>query len=160
MAVYYQADSAVVIGDVTVGEEASIWHGAIARGDMAPITIGKKSNIQDGCILHVDTGYPLVIGERCTVGHGVILHGCTLGDDVLVGMGAIILNGARIGEGSLIGAGALVLEGQDIPPHSIVVGSPAKVRHQVNDEQKENMVRGMSFYVAEAKASLPEVSLA
>lgn len=159
MGVYYQAPSAVVIGDVRIGEDASVWHGAIIRGDMEPITIGKKTNIQDGSILHVDTDHPLNIGDRCTVGHGVILHGCILEDDVLIGMGATVLNGARIGKGSLVGAGALVLEGQDIPAGSIVMGSPAKVRREVTQEQADDMARGMAYYVEEAKASLPAVPL-
>ena len=122
------APGAMVVGRVSLQEGVSVWFNAVIRGDLADINVGAGSNIQDGCILHVDDGYPLTLGEAVTVGHGAILHGCTIEDDVLVGMGATILNGARIGRGSLVAAGALVREGEEIPPFSLVAGVPAGVK--------------------------------
>lgn len=121
------APDANVIGNVLVQTGASIWFGSTLRGDNEPIVVGPGSNVQEGCIFHTDPGFPLSIGANCTVGHGVILHGCTLGDLVLVGMGATVMNGAVIGAGSLIGAGALVTEGTEVPPNSLVLGAPGKV---------------------------------
>ncbi|NKB28302.1 MAG: gamma carbonic anhydrase family protein [Rhodobacteraceae bacterium] len=121
------APDANVIGNVRVHAGASIWFGSTLRGDNEPIVVGPGSNVQEGCIFHTDPGFPLTIGANCTVGHGVILHGCTLGDLVLVGMGATVMNGAVIGAGSLIGAGALVTEGTEVPPNSLVLGAPGKV---------------------------------
>src|ERR671914_1987728 len=120
------------MGDVTLGEDASIWYGAVLRGDMAPIVIGAQSNIQDGTIVHVDEGVPCTVGRRVGVGHRVILHGCTIEDDCLIGMGSIILNGARIGRGSVIAAGAVVPEGMQVPPGSLVMGVPGRIVRPVD----------------------------
>jgi carbonic anhydrase/acetyltransferase-like protein (isoleucine patch superfamily) len=119
---YYVAESAQVIGNVILQEGVGIWFGAVLRGDNEPITVGTGSNIQENCVLHTDMGYPLVIGQGCTIGHSAILHGCTIGNNSLVGMGATVLNGAQIGENCLIGAGALVTEGKVIPDNSLVMG--------------------------------------
>ena len=126
------APGAHVIGQVTLGAHASVWFGAVIRGDTDPITIGDGSNIQENCVLHADPGYPLSIGSGCTIGHKVMLHGCTIGDDTLVGMNATILNGAKIGKGCLIGAGALITENKEIPDGSLVMGAPGKVIRQLD----------------------------
>ncbi len=131
------APSADVVGDVVMGACSSIWYQAVLRGDGDPIRIGRCSNIQDGCILHTDKGYPIVIGDYVTIGHGAIIHGCTIGDNTLIGMGAIILNGAEIGKNCLIGAGALVTQGVKIPDGMMVLGSPAKVRRVLTSEEIE-----------------------
>jgi len=123
---YWIAPTATVIGKVTLGEDCGIWFGAVLRGDNDRIALGARSNVQEGSTLHTDLGFPLAIGEDCTIGHNAILHGCTIGAGSLVGMGAIVLNGARIGAGCLVGAGALVTEGKSFPDHSLIVGSPAK----------------------------------
>jgi carbonic anhydrase/acetyltransferase-like protein (isoleucine patch superfamily) len=135
----YVAPSADIIGEVTLGEGVSVWFNATIRGDLEPITIGKGSNIQDNCTVHVDTGSPVVVGENVTVGHQVILHGCTVGDNSLIGMGAIILNGARIGKNSIVGAGALVTEGKEFPDGSLIIGSPAKAVREVRPEEIEQI---------------------
>lgn len=128
------APTACVTGDVTIGEGSSVWHGASVRGDCGSITIGRYSNIQDACVCHCTTGGPgLVVGDRVSVGHGAILHSCTVEDGVLIGMGAVILDGARIGKGSIIAANAVVLEGAEIPAGSLVAGVPGKVRRQVDE---------------------------
>lgn len=146
------ADSAEVIGQVRLGENASVWFGAIVRGDQPePVTIGARSNIQDGSVLHADAGLPLTIGEDVTVGHKVILHGCTVGDGTLIGMGAVVLNGAVIGKGCLIGAGALVTERQQIPDGSLVVGSPAVVKRQLSPEQQQRLALSAAHYVHNAR---------
>jgi len=124
----FVADNATVRGDVTLGERSSVFFGAVLRGDRAPITIGSGTNIQDNCVVHVDYDYPVVVGQNVTVGHGAILHGCTVGDNTLIGMGAIVLNGAQVGSNCLIGAGALVPQHAVIPDGSLAFGSPAKVR--------------------------------
>jgi carbonic anhydrase/acetyltransferase-like protein (isoleucine patch superfamily) len=145
------APGAVVLGDVTLGKDASVWYNSVVRGDMAPIAIGESSNIQDLSMVHVDAGVPCTIGARVGVGHRVILHGCTVEDDCLVGMGAILLNGVHVGKGSVIGAGALLTEGMRIPPGSLVVGLPAKVVRPV-DEALTARIRGTwEHYVAEAR---------
>jgi len=123
----FVAPSADVIGAVKVDEGASIWFGAVLRADLAPITIGRSSNVQDGCVIHVELEHPTTIGDFVTVGHGAVIHGSTIGNRVLIGMGAIILNGARIGDGALIGAGAVVTPGTDVPPNAMVLGTPGKV---------------------------------
>ena len=120
------------MGDVTLGEESSVWYGAVLRGDMAPIVIGARSNIQDGTIVHVDEGFPCSIGERVGVGHRVILHGCTVEEDCLVGMGSVLLNGVRIGRGSVVAAGAVVPEGMQVPPGSLVMGVPGRIVRRVD----------------------------
>ena len=123
----YIAPSADIIGEVSIGEKSSIWHQAVLRGDVNKIVVGSYTNIQDGSIVHVAEAFPTIIGNNVTIGHGAIVHGCTIKDGAFIGMGAIILDGAIIGEGSLIGAGALVTEGKEIPPYSLVVGIPGKV---------------------------------
>jgi carbonic anhydrase/acetyltransferase-like protein (isoleucine patch superfamily) len=129
------APSADLIGDVRLGREVGIWFGAVIRADNTPIVLGDRTNIQEGAMLHSDPGVPLTLGEDCTIGHHAILHGCTIGDRVLVGMGATVLNHAVIGEDSLIGAGALVTEGKSFPPRSLIVGSPARAVRALTDEQ-------------------------
>jgi carbonic anhydrase/acetyltransferase-like protein (isoleucine patch superfamily) len=126
--------NAEVAGEVRLAASASVWFSATLRGDLAGITVGTGSNVQDGATLHVDTGLPLTIGERVTIGHNAVLHGCTVGDDCLIGMGAVVLSGAVIGPGSIVGAGALVTEGKSFPPRSVILGSPAKAVRNVDDE--------------------------
>jgi carbonic anhydrase/acetyltransferase-like protein (isoleucine patch superfamily) len=133
--------TAVLIGRVRLAEAASIWWGAVLRGDNELLDIGAGSNVQDGCVLHTDMGFPMTIGAGCTVGHKAILHGCVLEDNVLVGMGATVLNGARIGRNSLVGANALVPEGRQIPENSLVVGMPAKVVRTLTDAEVEGLKR-------------------
>ena len=131
----FVADNATVRGDVTLGERSSVFFGAVLRGDRAPITIGSGTNIQDNCVVHVDYDYPVVVGQNVTVGHGAILHGCTIGDNTLVGMGAIVLNGAVVGRDCIIAAGALVTQGAVIPDGSMVMGAPARVRRPLTPEE-------------------------
>lgn len=131
------APNASVIGETTLGEGVSVWFGAVLRGDIAPVRVGKGSNIQDNSVLHVGDTDPCIIGENVVVGHNVILHGCTVEDDCLIGMGAIVLNKAVIGHGSVVGAGALVTQGMVIPPYSLVLGSPAKVRRELTEEERQ-----------------------
>ena len=141
---YWIAPNASVIGDVVLGEDCGIWFGATLRGDNETISIGARSNIQEASTLHTDMGFPLDIGEDCTIGHNAILHGCTIGDGSLVGMGAIVLNGAKIGRGCLVGAGALVTEGKLFPDGSLIVGSPAKVIRTLDagDDRRLEIIRG------------------
>jgi carbonic anhydrase/acetyltransferase-like protein (isoleucine patch superfamily) len=146
------APGAFVIGDVHLGEDSSVWYGAVLRGDTEPIRIGARTNIQDGCILHTDPGYPATVGEGCVVGHNAVVHGCEIGDDCLVGMGATILNGARIGDGSIVAAGAVVPEGREFPPRSLIVGIPAKRVSDVNEEQTADIERGVRVYIERASA--------
>ena len=145
------APSAQVMGQVSVGAGASIWFGTVVRGDTERITIGADSNIQDASVLHADAGQPLVIGERVTVGHQAMLHGCTVGDESLIGIGAIVLNGAKIGKNCLVGAGALVTEGKEFPDGSMILGSPAKVVRQLSPEEIEGLRRSAQHYVDNAK---------
>lgn len=145
------ADSAQVIGAVTLGPDASVWFGTVVRGDTEHITIGAGSNIQDASVLHADHGMPLVVGERVTVGHQVMLHGCTIGDESLIGIGAVILNGAKIGRNCLVGAGALVTEGKEFPDGSMILGSPAKVVRQLTPEQIEGLRRSAQHYIDNAQ---------
>ncbi|MEQ8896698.1 MAG: gamma carbonic anhydrase family protein [Roseovarius sp.] len=128
------APDANLIGKVILEEGASVWFCATLRGDNEPITIGRGSNVQENCVLHTDMGFPLTVGENCTIGHKVMLHGCTLGNNTLIGMGATILNGAKIGNNCLIGAGALITEGKEIPDGSLVMGAPGKVVRQLDDK--------------------------
>jgi carbonic anhydrase/acetyltransferase-like protein (isoleucine patch superfamily) len=144
------APGAYVVGDVHLGEESSVWYGAVLRGDTEPIRIGARTNIQDGCVLHADPGYPALIGEDCVIGHKAIVHGCEIENGCLVGMGAIILNGARIGEGSIVAAGALVPENKEFPAKSLIVGIPAKPVKEVTEEQTEDIARGVRTYVERA----------
>lgn len=133
--VYYKADSAVLVGDVSIGEGSSVFYHSVIRADDAPIRIGCYTNIQDNCVLHISPWQDMTIGDCVSVGHGAILHGCTIEDRVLVGMGAIVMNGVHIGSGSLVGAGALIPENMEIPPYSLVLGSPARVVGTVSEEQ-------------------------
>ncbi len=145
------ADSAQVMGSVTVGENASVWFGVVVRGDTDRITIGAGSNIQDASVLHADMGVPLTIGANVTVGHQVMLHGCTIGDESLIGIGAIVLNGAKIGKNCLVGAGSLVTEGKEFPDGSMILGSPAKAVKQLSAEQIEGLRRSARNYVLNAQ---------
>ncbi|GAB3189490.1 gamma carbonic anhydrase family protein [Hydrogenophaga aquatica] len=147
----FVADSAQVIGRVTLGEDSSVWFGTVIRGDTDNITVGKGSNIQDASVLHADAGFPLTIGENVTVGHQVMLHGCTIGDESLIGIGAVVLNGARIGKHCLVGAGSLVTEGKEFPDGSMILGSPAKVVRQLTPEQIEGLRRSARHYVENAR---------
>ena len=131
----YVADSASVIGKVTVEANASVWFGVTIRGDNERITIGENSNVQEGSVMHTDMGFPLVLGKNVTVGHQAMLHGCTVGDGALIGIQAVVLNGARIGKGCLVGAGALVTEGKEFPDHSLILGSPAKAVRTLTEEE-------------------------
>ena len=148
----FVAPGAFVIGKVTLGDEASVWYGAVLRGDTEPIRIGARTNVQDGCVLHADPGYPAVVGDGCVVGHNAVVHGCEIGDGCLIGMGATILNGAKIGEGSVVAAGALVPEGKEFPPRSLIVGVPAKRVREVTEEQAKDIARGARAYVERAAA--------
>lgn len=145
------ADNAQVMGDVSIGEGASVWFGTTVRGDTDTITIGAGSNVQDGSVLHADDGVPLNIGENVTVGHQVMLHGCTIGDESLIGIGAIVLNGAKIGKNCLVGAGSLVTEGKEFPDGSMILGSPARVVRQLTPEQIEGLRRSAEHYRANAE---------
>jgi carbonic anhydrase/acetyltransferase-like protein (isoleucine patch superfamily) len=142
------APNAVVVGKVTLEENASVWFGAIVRGDVEAITIGQNSNVQDGAVLHADHGIPLVIGANVTVGHLAMLHGCTIGDNSLIGIGAVILNGAKIGKNCIIGAKALIAEGKEIPDNSMVVGAPGRVIREVSDGQVMGLQASAAHYVA------------
>jgi carbonic anhydrase/acetyltransferase-like protein (isoleucine patch superfamily) len=147
----YIAPGAVVLGDVTIGERSSIWFGAVVRGDSAPICIGSDTNVQDGSILHADLGFPCTIGDRVTLGHGAIVHGATVEDDCLIGMRAVVMNGAKIGRGSVVAVGSIVTEGTEVPPSSVVMGQPAKVKRQVTDRDAERIRHAAEHYVAAAK---------
>lgn len=144
------APDAQVMGNVTLGQGASVWFGVVIRGDGEPIRIGARTNIQDLSVLHTDPGHPVTIGDGCTIGHRAILHGCTLEDNVLIGMGATILNGARIGAGSLIGAGALITEGKEIPPGSLVMGAPGRVVRTLDDAAQDRLRASADHYAANA----------
>jgi carbonic anhydrase/acetyltransferase-like protein (isoleucine patch superfamily) len=145
------ADTAVLIGQVDLDAEASVWFGAVLRGDNEIIAVGSRSNIQDNAVLHTDRGFPLSIGVGCTIGHKAMLHGCTIGDNTLVGMGATILNGARIGSNCLIGANALVTEGKTIPDNSLVVGAPGKVLRSLDEDAVLKLRRSAETYVGKAR---------
>lgn len=146
------AATACVMGRVTFGENASVWYGAVIRGDVEDIIIGSRSNIQDTAVIHADAGLPTIIGEDVTVGHGAIVHGATIGDGSLVGMRATVLNGAKVGKGCIIGANALVTERMEIPDFSLVLGSPAKVVKQLSEAQATMVKMGVAHYVENAKA--------
>lgn len=141
------APNAVVIGDVVLAHDASVWFGAVLRGDNERITVGEGSNVQENCVLHTDMGFPLRIGAGVTVGHGAILHGCTVEDGALIGMGAVVLNGARIGRNCVIGAKALVTEGKTIPDNAVVMGAPGRVVSEVTEEQAARIRLGAAHYV-------------
>jgi carbonic anhydrase/acetyltransferase-like protein (isoleucine patch superfamily) len=146
------APSATLVGDVHLADESSVWFGAVIRGDNEPIRIGRQSNVQENAVLHADPGYPLLIGERVTIGHQVMLHGCTIGDESLIGIQAVVLNGARIGRHCLVGAGALVTEGKSFPDGSLIIGTPAKVARPLSEAEIESLRRSAASYVERAKA--------
>lgn len=155
------ADSAQVMGDVVLGEEVGIWFGVVVRGDTASIRIGDRTNIQDLSVLHADVGMPLTIGSGVTVGHQAMLHGCTIGDDSLIGIGAIVLNGAKIGKACLVGAGALVTEGKEFADGSMIIGSPARVVRELSPEQLQGLRLSAQHYVDNAqrfKATLHKIA--
>jgi carbonic anhydrase/acetyltransferase-like protein (isoleucine patch superfamily) len=133
------ADNATVLGDAEIGAGSGVWFGAVVRADTESIRIGRDTNIQDNCVLHADPGAPLTIGDRVSIGHVAVLHGCTVESDVLIGMGAILMNHARIGSGSLVAAGAVVVEGTVVPPGSLVAGVPGKVRRELTDDELEHV---------------------
>lgn len=141
------APNATVLGRVTIGEAASVWFGAVIRAELDTVTIGDRSNIQDGAIVHVDEGYPVTIGRNVTVGHRAVIHGATVGDNCIVGIGAILLNGATIGANSIVAAGALVPEGKTYPPNSLLMGMPAKVARTLSDEEAARVATGADHYV-------------
>lgn len=145
------ADSSTVVGDVTIGKNASVWFGATIRGDMAPVTIGNNTNIQENAVIHVDFEFPTVIGNNITVGHAAIVHGASVGDNSLIGMRAVLLNGAVVGQNCIIGAGTIVVEGQVIPDNSIVIGVPAKVAKPVTQELLDRTLEGVQIYVNYAR---------
>jgi carbonic anhydrase/acetyltransferase-like protein (isoleucine patch superfamily) len=147
----YLAPGARVIGRVTLEAESSVWFNAVLRGDVDEIVIGSGSNVQDGTVIHCDNGFPVTVGRNVTIGHSCIIHGCTIGDNVLVGMGTTILNGAKIGENCLIGAGSLITEGKEFPPGSVIMGRPAKVVRQVGERELEMIRRGAEAYRQNAR---------
>lgn len=145
------APSADVIGDAQLGDEASVWFGAVIRADNTPIVVGARSNVQEGAMMHSDPGAPLTVGEGCTIGHHAILHGCTVGNNVLIGMGATVLNHAVIGDDCLVGAGALVTEGKTFPPGSLIVGAPAKAVRELSPQAIAGLRMSAASYVARAR---------
>jgi carbonic anhydrase/acetyltransferase-like protein (isoleucine patch superfamily) len=144
---FWVAPTAVIIGKVILDEDASVWFGSVIRGDNEPIRIGPRSNVQEGCVLHTDPGFPLTIEADCTIGHMVMLHGCTIGRGSLIGIGSILLNGVRIGEECLVGANTLIPEGKEIPPRSMVLGSPGKIVRQLTDEDVARFAGAAGRYV-------------
>ncbi len=144
---YFIAPGAQVIGRVTLAEDTGVWFGAVLRGDNEPVSIGWRSNVQDCAVLHTDTGFALSVGTNCTIGHSAILHGCTIADECLIGMGATVMNGARIGAGSIVGAGALVTEGKQFPPGSLIVGSPARLVRTLDEAARAMILAAAERYV-------------
>ncbi|MDO5825252.1 MAG: gamma carbonic anhydrase family protein [Methanosphaera sp.] len=140
-------DGAKVVGDVKLNDNVSVWYNAVVRGDQAPISVDENSNIQDNCVVHVSKNYPVKIGKNVSIGHGAIIHGCTIADNVLIGMGAIILNGAKISKNCLVGAGALVTENKEFPEGSLIIGSPAKAVRQLSEEQIKGIQENVDEYV-------------
>jgi carbonic anhydrase/acetyltransferase-like protein (isoleucine patch superfamily) len=144
---YWVAESAAVIGKVRLLPDTSVWYGAVLRGDNEWIELGERSQVQDNATLHTDPGFPVVIGDNCVIGHNVVLHGCRIGGNSLIGMGAILLNGVRIGRNCLVGAGALVTEGKEFPDNSLIVGAPARTIRQVDEKTAAEIARGADIYV-------------
>jgi len=144
---YWIAENATVIGQVRLKNDASIWFGSVLRGDNERIVLGERSQIQDNSTVHTDPGFPTIIGDDCVIGHNVVLHGCTIGDNSLVGMGAILLNGAKIGRNCLVGAGALVTEGREFPDNSLIVGAPARVLRTLDEKAAAMIAHGADIYV-------------
>lgn len=151
---YFIADTGVVIGRVRLAAGASVWFGSVLRGDNEWIELGEQTNVQESCTLHTDIGFPLTIGPRSTIGHNVILHGCTIGEHTLIGMGAIVLNGARIGNNCIVGAGALVTEGKEFPDGSVIMGAPAKVVRAVDERMLRIIREGYEFYAEKSQRYL------
>ena len=147
---HFVAPTAAIIGDVTLMSNASVWFSCVLRGDAESIQVGEGSNIQDGTVMHADPGFPLIVGKNVTVGHNAMLHGCRIGNDSLIGINAVILNGAKIGDGCLIGANSLVTEGVEIPDGSLVIGSPAKVRRTLSQNEREALTQNSAHYVKNA----------
>ena len=154
---FYVAENATVLGKVKLCKDSSVWFGATLRGDTELITIGERSNVQDGSVLHTDIGFPLDIGKDVTIGHKVMLHGCTIGDGSLIGINAVVLNGAKIGKRCLIGANALVTEGMEIPDGSLVMGSPGKIKGELNEDQKMGLIMSAHHYVENSKRFINEL---
>jgi|TARA_B100001093_G_C26756317_1_gene983590 carbonic anhydrase/acetyltransferase-like protein (isoleucine patch superfamily) len=148
---YYVADSAIVLGKVRLCKDASVWFGAVLRGDTELITIGEGSNVQECSVLHTDLGFPLNIGKDVTVGHKVMLHGCTIGDGSLIGINSVVLNGAKIGKGCLIGANALITEGMEVPDGSLVLGSPGRIKGELSEDQQQGLILSAKHYVENGK---------
>jgi carbonic anhydrase/acetyltransferase-like protein (isoleucine patch superfamily) len=144
---YWLAPDVHIIGDVVIGEDVGVWFGAVLRGDNERITIEAGSNIQEGAMLHTDLGFPMTVGQGCTIGHHAILHGCTIGENTLIGMGAVIMNGAKIGRNCLVAANALITEGKEYPDHSLIVGSPARVVKSVDDATITRLKASASHYI-------------
>jgi len=149
---YWIAETATLIGRVRLKAQASVWFGSVLRGDNEWIELGERSQIQDNATLHTDPGFPMVIGSNCVIGHKVMLHGCTIGDNSLVGMGAIMLNGSKIGNNCLVGAGALITEGKTFPDNSMIIGAPARVVRSVDDKMKAMIAGGADVYVRRSQA--------
>ncbi len=147
----FVAPNATVLGDVVIGPESSVWYGSVIRGDTEQIRIGQATNIQDLAVLHADPGFPCVLGDRVTVGHGAVVHGAVVEDEVMIGMRAVVMNGAHIGRGSIVGVGAVVTEETRIPPGSIVLGLPAKVVRQASEQDRERIARAARHYVESAR---------
>ena len=145
------APDAAVIGSVELGEDSSVWYGAVLRGDTEPIRIGARSNIQDGTVVHTDDGFPTTVGDNVTVGHNVILHGCTIEPGCTIGMGAILLNGSRVGANSLVAAGALLPEGREYPPDSLIMGVPARAVRELTEEERARVAEGAEIYLLRAR---------
>ena len=144
------APNAVVVGDVTLGAWSSVWYGCVLRGDLEPVRIGEQTNIQDLTLVHVDRGMPAVVGDRVTIGHRCVIHGCDVGDDAVVGMGAVLLSGSRVGAGALVAAGAVVREGFEVPPGTVAAGVPARIRGEVTPALRRRFDDGVRTYVASA----------
>ena len=147
----FVAPDAAVIGDVELGEDSSVWYGAVLRGDTEPIRIGARSNIQDGTVVHTDEGFPTTVAEDVTVGHNVILHGCTIAAGCTIGMGAILLNGSRVGAKSLVAAGALLPEGREYPSDSLIMGVPARAVRELTDDERARVAEGSEVYQQRAR---------
>ena len=156
---YYKAASAELIGDVRIGENSSIWYQSVLRADSNYIQIGRNSNIQDGCIVHMDPGDAVIVGDNVSVGHGVILHGCTVGDNSIIGMGSILLNGSKVGKNCMIGAGTLIPQGKVIPDNSLAFGSPVVIRRQMSEEECAGLLHNAGHYVELAGGQLEKVEI-
>jgi carbonic anhydrase/acetyltransferase-like protein (isoleucine patch superfamily) len=150
----FVAPGAILVGHVSVGPESSVWYQCVLRGDLEPITVGARTNVQDGCVVHVDRGYPASIGDDVTIGHRAVVHGAVLENGCLIGMGAVVLSGARIGRGALVAAGSIVREGFEVPPDTLVAGVPARILREIDDETRRRIVAGKQEYIESAAAYL------